>query len=82
MEENLPVPGFINNLKYLPAHRDWAGSFNWLSQFVRDNALQLQKAKVIGGLVTTILGGIWLFNQDTDADENDDDEEYNDGDED
>ena len=64
MEDKVPVPGFISNLKYLPAHKNWDGSFIWLTAFVRENAAQLQKAKIIGALVTTILGGIWLFNQD------------------
>jgi len=69
MEENVPVPGFISNLKDLPAHRDWNGSFMWLTQFVRENAGKLSQAKVLGALVTTILGGIWLFNQGDDEEE-------------
>ena len=76
MEDKVPVPGFINNLKYLAAHKDWNGSFVWLTQFVRENAGKLAQAKVLGALVTTILGGIWLFNHDDDDDEEDDDEEY------
>jgi hypothetical protein len=27
MEEGVSVPGFISDLKYLPAHRNWDGSF-------------------------------------------------------
>lgn len=61
MEENVPVPGFITNLKYLAAHKNWDGSFEWLAQFVHDNATKLQNAKALGALAATILGGIWLF---------------------
>jgi TIR domain len=61
MEDNVPVPGFITNLKYLAAHKNWDGSFEWLAQFVHDNATKLQNAKALGALAATILGGIWLF---------------------
>lgn len=61
MEHGVPVPGFISNLKYLAAHRDWNGSFIWLTQFVRENAVNLAQSKVVGALLVTILGGIWLF---------------------
>ena len=61
MEENVAVPGFITNLKYLAAHKNWDGSFEWLAQFVHDNATKLQNAKALGALAATILGGIWLF---------------------
>jgi hypothetical protein len=61
MEENVPVPGFITNLKYLATHKNWDGSFEWLAQFVHDNATKLQNAKALGALAATILGGIWLF---------------------
>ncbi len=63
MEDNVPVPAFIANLKYLPAHKDWEGSFQWLTQFVHDNAAKLRNAKALGALVA-ILGGIWLFGRD------------------
>ena len=36
MEDDVPVPGFISDLKYLEAHKDWAGSFDRLTQIVRD----------------------------------------------
>lgn len=61
MEDNVPIPGFITNLKYLPAHRNWDGSFEWLTEFVHDNAKKLKNAKALGALAATILGGIWLF---------------------
>jgi len=70
MEDNVAVPGFINNLKYLPAHKNWEGSFIWLTRFVRENAAKLHGAKMLGALVTTILGGIWLFNRDDEDEEN------------
>lgn len=61
MEDNVPVPGFITDLKYLAAHKNWEGSFQWLAQFVRDNSQKQKNAKALGALVATILGGIWLF---------------------
>ena len=63
-EDSVPVPGFITNLKYLPAHKNWDGSFQWLAQFVHDNATKLKNAKALGALAATILGGIWLFGDD------------------
>ena len=75
MEEGVPVPAFISNLRYLPAHRNWEGSFMWLTNFVRANATNLQHAKILGALVTTLVGGIFLFNQtDDEYDDADDDD--------
>jgi hypothetical protein len=61
MEENVPVPGFITDRKYLAAHKDWEGSFRRLTAFVHENATQLRNGKVLVAIVGTILGGIWLF---------------------
>lgn len=61
MEDDLPVPGFISDLKYLPAHRNFEGSFQWLAQFVRDNATRQQNNQNLAALVATLIGGIWLF---------------------
>ena len=69
MEEGVPVPGFISDLKYLPAHKNWDGSFQWLTQFVRANADDLAKKKVLGGIAAAIIGGIALFGGDDDKDE-------------
>ena len=69
MEEGVPVPGFISDLKYLPAHRNWDGSFQWLTQFVRANAHDLAKKKVLGGIAAAIIGGIALFGGTDDDDE-------------
>jgi hypothetical protein len=74
MEDNVPVPGFITNLKYLPAHKNWDGSFRWLAQFVHDNAKRQKDAKTLGALAATILGGIWLFGGDGIDDENEEEE--------
>jgi len=63
MEENLPVPGFISCLKYLPAHKNFEGSFQWLAQFVRDNAARQQNNQRLAALVAMLIGGIWLFGQ-------------------
>lgn len=81
MEEGVPVPGFISNLKYLAAHKDWNGSFTWLTQFIRENASKLAQAKVFGALATALFGGIMLFAQEDeeqDEDDEDDDDDYDD----
>jgi len=69
MEENVPVPGFITDRKYLPAHKNWEGSFRWLTEFVHENATQLMKARSLAAIVGTILGGIWLFGGGDDEEE-------------
>lgn len=79
MEDNVPVPGFITNLKYLPAHKNWDGSFQWLTQFVHDNARKHKNAKVLGALAATIIGGIWLFGGDSDEEDDKSQTEDNDG---
>lgn len=61
MEPNLPVPGFISHLKYLPAHRDWQGSFQWLTQFVRENSVKQQNQEKFAALVALLIGGLLLF---------------------
>jgi len=60
MEENVPVPAFIANLKYLPAHRNPTESLNWLTQFVQENSKKLQNAKGLG-VLAVIVAGILLF---------------------
>lgn len=60
MEDGLPVPAFISNLKYLPAHKDWEGSFQWLIQFVNENAKKLQNIKAFGAVAAVVLGIIYL----------------------
>jgi hypothetical protein len=61
MEANLPVPGFISNLKYLDAHRDMEGAFAWLAQFVRDNSAHQQDQQKAAALLALLIGGVWLF---------------------
>ena len=56
-------------MKYLPAHKNWDGSFDWLAQLVRDNAKKLKNTKALGALAATIVGGIWLFGDDGGDDE-------------
>jgi TIR domain len=60
MDDNLRVPGFISNLKYLPAHKDWEGSFKWLKQFVDANSQKLKDAKALGAIGAVIIGIILL----------------------
>ena len=76
MEEGVPVPGFISNLKYLPAHKNWDGSFIWLTQFVRANAQTLANAKLFGAIATTIFAGIMMFgNREEDEGDYEDDDD-------
>ena len=63
MEPNLPVPGFIADLKYLPAYMDWDGSFRWLAEFVSAKAAKQQDQQKMVALLLTLIGGIWLFGQ-------------------
>lgn len=61
LEANLPVPGFISNVKYLRAYENWDGAFIALRSFVDGQAMQAaqrQQAVVVLGL---ILGGIALL---------------------
>jgi len=61
LEPNLPVPGFLSNVKHLRAYENWDGAFVALQDFVDDQATlaaQRQQAAVVLGL---ILGGIALF---------------------
>lgn len=60
MEANVPIPPFIANLKYLPAHKDWEGSFKWLRQFIIENSQKLQDIKALGAIAAIIVGGILL----------------------
>lgn len=79
MEDGVPVPGFISDLKYLAAHKNWDGSFIWLKQFIRENANKLAQAKLFGALATALFGGIMMFSQ---REEDEDDEKEYDDDED
>ena len=75
VEDGVKVPGFISDLKYLPAHKDWDGSFVWLTNFVRSNADDLAKKKILGGIAVAGLAGIALFNRGDDEDDYDDEED-------
>lgn len=78
MEENVAIPGFITSLKYLAAHKNWEGSFDWLAQFVHENAKKLNNARALGALAATILGGILLFGHDRDDDDDGDERDTDD----
>ncbi|MGH9450884.1 MAG: toll/interleukin-1 receptor domain-containing protein [Terriglobia bacterium] len=61
LEPNVPLPGFIAQVKHLRAYEDWQGAFTNLKEFVNAQAMeaaQRQKAAVVLGL---ILAGIMLF---------------------
>ena len=63
MEAELPVPGFICELKYLSAYENWEGSFQWLAQFVHAEAARQNDKEKLGALLALFLGGMWLFGQ-------------------
>ena len=63
MEPNLPVPGFISELKYLPAHKNWEGSFQWLAAFIHQESASQSDKEKLGALLAMFLGGLWLFGQ-------------------
>lgn len=47
LEENLTVPGFISDLKYLAAYKDYSQALTWLQQFVCQNATQQQQGTAL-----------------------------------
>jgi hypothetical protein len=61
LEPNLPVPGFISNLKYLRAHEDWDGSFITLKNFIDAQAMEATKRHQASIVLGLILGAIALF---------------------
>jgi hypothetical protein len=62
LQRDLPLPGFIADLKYLDVPRDPQGAFTWLRDnlFARANEKQKQQT-----LAWFALGGalLWLFSQ-------------------
>jgi len=62
LEDGLKLPGFISNLKYLPAYRKPEESYLWLKQNILSHAQKQQQTKtlVIFGLAVAFL---WLINQ-------------------
>lgn len=62
LEEDLAVPGFISDLKYLPAYRDYAQALSWLQSFVHQNAAQQQQRTAL--LVLSALVGVVVLMSD------------------
>jgi len=62
LEDGLQLPGFIKELKYLPAYRNPAESLLWLQQHILARAEKQQQtnALVLLGLAA---GLVWLFIQ-------------------
>ena len=62
LEDGLQLPGFIKELKYLPAYRDPAESLIWLQQYIfaRAEKQQQTNALVLLGLGVAL---VWLFSQ-------------------
>jgi hypothetical protein len=55
-EDGLTLPGFISDLKYLAAYKDYGPALILLQQFVRQNAAQQQQRSAL--LVLTALFGV------------------------
>jgi len=62
LEDHLELPGFIKELKYLPAFRNPAESLIWLQQeiFARADQQQRKDALVFLGIAVAL---VWLFSQ-------------------
>ncbi|MFC1508333.1 toll/interleukin-1 receptor domain-containing protein [Candidatus Omnitrophota bacterium] len=60
--DGLQLPGFIKDLKYLPAYREPAESLIWLQQHIFAHA---DKHRQTNAFVLLCLGGllVWLFSQ-------------------
>jgi len=69
LEDGLQLPGFIKELKYLPAYRDRAESLIWLQQHIFDRAETQQQQQTneqqTNAVVLLGLGAVlaWLFSQ-------------------
>lgn len=62
LHQNISLPGFISNLKYLPLYKNPDNALSWLQANVFEQA---QKKEQTDGLVWLGLGAavIWLFSQ-------------------
>lgn len=62
LHQNISLPGFISNLKYLPLYKNPDSALSWLRANVFEQA---QKKEQTDGLVWLGLGAavIWLFSQ-------------------
>jgi len=63
LEDGLTVPGFISELKYLPAFRNPVQSVAWLQQFVWQNATSQQQGTA-ALVVMSLLGLLCLMSDD------------------
>lgn len=62
LEDGLQLPGFISDLKYLPAFRNPAESYLWLQQNIFARAQKQQQASALG-ILGLAVAFIWLLNQ-------------------
>jgi hypothetical protein len=64
LEPNVPVPGFISNIKHLRAFEDWQGAFTTLKNFVDAQSTEAANRKQAVIVIGLILGAIALFHAD------------------
>jgi hypothetical protein len=66
LEPNLDLPGFIKELKYLPAYKDPYYAMGWVRGHVYKNAREKQQKD---GLTWLAIGAgvLWLLNRDDDG---------------
>jgi hypothetical protein len=63
MESGLAVPGFVSDLKYIPAYQNPAQSLAWVQAFVAQNAAQ-QQQQTSTLVILALLGLIvWAANR-------------------
>lgn len=61
LEANLPVPGFVSDIKYLRAFEDWQGAFTTLKNLVDAQAMEAANRKKGAIILSLILGAAALF---------------------
>lgn len=59
LEPGLSVPGFVSDLKYIPAYQNPGQSLAWVQAFVAQNAAQQQQQ--IAALVILVLLGLLVW---------------------
>lgn len=61
LEPNVPLPGFIAQVKHLRAYENWQGAFTNLKEFVEAQAMEAAQRQNVAVVLGLILGSILLF---------------------